>query len=82
MVGLPIVASAFPEIREVLDQLPVGRAFDPEDPSSIAAAVNAFFRTRAQNKQAIEAGLNRARQQFTWEQESRKLLKVFEEAVG
>jgi glycosyltransferase involved in cell wall biosynthesis len=77
MVGLPVVASNFPEMLDLFSQFPVGRSFDPDDPSSIAAAINAFFRTGDEDRLEIEAAVQRARRQFTWEQESRKLLEIF-----
>lgn len=82
MVGLPVVVSAFPEMLELLHRLPVGRAFNPDDASSIAAAINVFFRTWDQQRSEIQAALRKARRQFTWEQESRKLLEVFARGPG
>jgi glycosyltransferase involved in cell wall biosynthesis len=81
MVGLPVVTSNFPEMLELFEQFPVGLPFNPDDPSSIAAAINLFFRTREQNSLEMESALRRARQQFTWEQESRKLLDIFANAA-
>jgi len=78
MVRLPVVVSAFPEMLDLLGQFPVGRAFDPDDASSIAAAVNAFFRTRDEHRDELDAALAQARRHFTWEHESRNLLEIYD----
>jgi glycosyltransferase involved in cell wall biosynthesis len=73
MAEVPVVVSAFPEMLDVLSEYPVGRAFDPEAPTSIAAAVNSVLGEGGDRRQAFE----RARHRFTWETESQKLLAVF-----
>ena len=77
MIGLPVAVSSFPEMLHLLDELPVGLAFDPDSPSSIAGAVNQFFRIRCGRNHQIEEALASARRQFNWERESQKLLEIF-----
>ncbi|HEX5955382.1 MAG TPA: glycosyltransferase [Solirubrobacterales bacterium] len=77
MGGLPVAGSDFPEVRRVLraGEPPVGEVFDPEDPSSIAAAVrrvagDGYEARRAEaRRQAVEL--------HNWELEQRKLLALY-----
>lgn len=81
MAQLPVVACDFPEMRSVLAEYPVGETFNPDDPASIARAVNAFFAYDAPRRAAVDCALAQARQRFTWEQESQKLLSLFDAAA-
>jgi glycosyltransferase involved in cell wall biosynthesis len=40
--GLPLLVADCPEVRRLVEQYGVGRCFDPDDPASIAAAINRF----------------------------------------
>lgn len=82
MVGVPVVVSAFPDMLELLDRFPVGRACDPEDPKSIANAVNGWLEYVATHHSQVTEALERARRTFNWERESQKLLTVFSAPVG
>jgi glycosyltransferase involved in cell wall biosynthesis len=75
--GVPVVASAFPELVKVVEGQQIGRTFDPDDPASIADAVNAALedpaeRARLRNNAAAAAG------RFTWEGEARILLEAYQ----
>jgi glycosyltransferase involved in cell wall biosynthesis len=78
MAEVPVVVSAFPEMLALLSEYRVGRAFDPADPDSIAAAINAHFRAGAEEQQEVKRALKAARQRYTWEIESPKLLALLE----
>jgi glycosyltransferase involved in cell wall biosynthesis len=43
MMRVPVAMCEFPELRNFLGQYPVGVMFDPDDPLSIAQAVNNYF---------------------------------------
>jgi glycosyltransferase involved in cell wall biosynthesis len=77
MAGVPVVLSHFPEMLEFLEEYPVGAAFDPEDPMSIAVAVNGVLRAGPVETQLRTDAVQHARTHFTWERESHKLLEVF-----
>jgi glycosyltransferase involved in cell wall biosynthesis len=75
--GLPVVSSNFPGLREIVDGYQLGQTFDPEDPKDIAAAINHTIcdekRYNDLKKNALQAaGL------FNWENESQKLLALYE----
>jgi glycosyltransferase involved in cell wall biosynthesis len=77
MASVPVVVSAFPELLHFLREFPVGASFDPSDPESIASAVNATLRASPAERGLRAAAVQEARQIFTWERESAKLLHVF-----
>lgn len=75
---VPVVVCDFPEMRALLQEYPIGQLFDPSDPESIARAVNSFFALSKESSDAVERGIVLARERFTWEAESQKLLEVIE----
>jgi len=74
--GLPVVCSDFPALKEVVEGYKLGCTFDPEEPESIAAAINRVLadeqRYDTMRKNALEAASI-----FNWENESGKLLEIY-----
>jgi len=74
--GLPVVSSDFPALKEVVGGYELGYTFDPEEPESIAAAINRVLaddqRYDTMSRNALEAA-----RIFNWETESRKLLEIY-----
>lgn len=74
--GLPVISSDFPALKEVVEGYGLGCTFDPEEPESIAAAINRVLaddkRYGTMRKNALEAA-----KIFNWETESRKLLEIY-----
>src|SRR4029453_7888041 len=75
--GVPVVASRFPELVKVVEGLSVGRTFDPDDPSSIATAVNAIVGDPAELARLRE-NAGRAAASFSWEREAEVLQAVYD----
>jgi len=78
--GVPVVASRFPELTRVVDGLGIGRTFDPEDPVDIARSVDALLEDEPALR-CVRENVARAAGRFTWENEAKKLLEVYE-ALG
>ena len=80
MAGLPIVASDLPEIRRIArdGDPPVGEVFDPDDPGSIAAAVERVLQDPEMLQRRRGEALRLAREQYNWEVERRKLLDLYD----
>jgi glycosyltransferase involved in cell wall biosynthesis len=74
--GLPVVYSDFPALKDIVDKYDFGCAFDPEEPKSIAAAINFFLNDEHQYAKARENALAAANL-FNWELESAKLLEIY-----
>lgn len=80
MAGLPVVASDLPEIRRVARQgdPPVGETFDPDDPASIAAAIERILADPEMlSRRRIEAR-RLAREEHNWGKERLKLLDLYD----
>jgi len=75
--GVPVAASRFPELVKVVEGLAVGRTFDPDDPSSIATAVNAIVGDPAELARLRE-NAGRAAASFSWELEAEVLHAVYD----
>jgi glycosyltransferase involved in cell wall biosynthesis len=75
--GVPVAASRFPELVKVVEGLAVGRTFDPDDPSSIATAVNAIVGDPAELSRLRE-NAGRAAASFSWEREAEVLQAVYD----
>jgi glycogen(starch) synthase len=84
MAGLPVVASDLPELRHVAEQgdPPVGELFDPDDPRSIADAVNRVLSDPEKLERRGSEALRLARELFNWEVEQRKLLDIYARLNG
>ncbi|HET6899799.1 MAG TPA: glycosyltransferase family 4 protein [Vicinamibacteria bacterium] len=75
--GVPVAASRFPELVKVVEGLQVGRTFDPDDPASIAAAVNAIVGDPVELARLRE-NAGRAAPSFSWEREAEVLQAVYD----
>ena len=82
MAGLAICASDLPEIRRIVVKHQMGELFDPNDPMSIAAAIDKL----ASDPEYLERCKRNARawaeSEGNWEFEQLKLLKLYNELLG
>lgn len=74
--GLPVAASAFPELMQVLETHDCGMTFDPSEPSSITACVRDLLSDRPRLQQ-MAANAARAAERFNWEKEAGRLLEAY-----
>ena len=76
--GLPVVGSNFPELKKVIEGYGLGKTFDPDDPVDIARAIS--YVLSDQNKYKIMAkNAYEAIKIFNWENEEKKLLKIYQD---
>lgn len=75
--GLPVVASNFPLWREIIEDIGCGLVVNPLDPQEIAQSMQYLLENpdvaAAMGQRGREAVIN----QYNWEIESQKLLKVY-----
>jgi glycosyltransferase involved in cell wall biosynthesis len=76
MAELPVACSDFPFLRKVVLDDGLGAVFDPADPSSIARAIDTVLRD-GQRYDDIKRNLVEARGRYCWENEEKKLLRVY-----
>ena len=74
--GLPVVSSDFPALKEVVEGYRLGCTFDPEEPESIAAAIN-WVLADEQRYDTMKRNALEAARIFNWETESKKLLEIY-----
>jgi glycosyltransferase involved in cell wall biosynthesis len=79
--GVPVVASDFPGIREIVAGIgdgPLGELCDPADPGSIAAAIRRLLELPADERRAIGLRGHRAAvERWNWETESARLVDLY-----
>jgi glycosyltransferase involved in cell wall biosynthesis len=78
MAGLVIAGSDFPFLRSVIKDNDIGETFDPDDPESMAAAINAI----TEDEDRLERhrkNVRQAKYRYTWENEAEKFLAQYEE---
>ena len=75
--GLPVVGSNFPDLKRYIEGYNLGVTCDPESPKDIAEAINYILsdetRYNEMRKNALEAA-----KVFNWENESRKLVALYQ----
>ena len=81
MAGVPMAVSDFPVLRGFAE-LGIGVTFDPEDPESIAEAINKVLENKTLLNQMRRRALKLAHQEYNWERESGKLLAVYKELLN
>jgi glycosyltransferase involved in cell wall biosynthesis len=74
--GLPIAASNLPFLTKVVLTNDIGVVFDARDPKSIADAINQITRKDVLARQ--RKNVREAASVFCWEQESEKLLRLYD----
>lgn len=74
--GLPVVGSNFPELKKVIEGYSLGKTFNPDDPEDIAEAINYVLSDKDRYDEMKKNAL-RAAKIFNWENESKKLLRIY-----
>lgn len=80
MAGLPIACSDFPFLRTVVVENGIGTAFDPGDPSSVAAAIRSLSAPDVRTE--IKARLEELREMYSWEEQERRFLALYDSLPG
>ncbi len=82
MMGVPVVASDFPEMREIVARHQVGILVDdPTDPNSIERAVRALFADAKAYQKTRERARKTALERFNWEIEKKGLLVAYDRVL-
>jgi glycosyltransferase involved in cell wall biosynthesis len=76
-VGLPILATDLPEIRKLVEGQQIGLVGDTGSPQKLAALMDDFF-SDEQRFTTWKARVSVVRQLICWEQEEKKLVKIYE----
>ena len=74
--GLPVIASAFPELEKVVLQHQIGLTFDPTSPEDIARAAKEILGD-PDRRERMKQNAFKAANSYNWENESKKLLQIY-----
>ncbi|MGB2885643.1 MAG: glycosyltransferase, partial [Dehalococcoidia bacterium] len=75
--GLPVVGSNFPDLKMFIEGYNFGVTCDPDNPKDIADAINYILSDESRYNEMRRNALEAAKV-FNWENESRKLLALYE----
>lgn len=76
MAGLPVVASDFPEIRRVVDDVSFGLLVDPQDDDAVCQAIQRL-RDEPELRRHFRANALANTEYFGWDREAPKLLDLY-----
>jgi len=76
--GLPVIASNFPLWKEIIEGNKCGLTVNPKKPEEIAKAIEYLIAYPAETKEMGENGRKAVFEKYNWENESKKLLKIYE----
>ena len=77
--GIPVIASDFPEWRQIIQKYECGILVDPEDPRSIASAIDFIIDNPKLAMQMGENGMKAIAQKYNWTAEEQKLLCLYDD---
>lgn len=77
MFGLPVVASDFPNLADIIKNESCGVVVNPTDPMAIARAINTLMKAPDLLKQMGENGKKAVAEKYKWELASKNLLQLY-----
>jgi glycosyltransferase involved in cell wall biosynthesis len=80
--GIPVIASDFPFIREVVSEADCGLLVRPEDAEEIASAMKRILRDPNGAARWGRNGLQAVKERYNWQMEEQKLLSLYAELLG
>jgi len=76
--GIPVIASDFPDFKEIVDGAGCGLLVPPEDPVAIAAAME-YLLTHPEEAQAMgQRGRRAVERSYVWDIEKKALLEMYD----
>jgi glycosyltransferase involved in cell wall biosynthesis len=75
--GIPVIASDFPYVREIVSETDCGLLVPAEDPAAIAKAMAQLLRDPGKARRRGRNGLQAARERYNWQAEEKKLLSLY-----
>lgn len=79
--GIPVIASDFPLIREVVQEADCGLLVQPDDVEEIAKAMTHLLHNPGVAKRMGTNGLRAAKERYNWQAEEMKLLSLYDSLV-
>jgi glycosyltransferase involved in cell wall biosynthesis len=82
MAGIPAAVSDQPEKRRIVETYQIGAVFDQTDPQDIARVINQLLNDTETYTAMSQRARELARDQFNWQLESQKLLRLYQRLTG
>ena len=79
MAGVPVLASDFPDLRQVTLEAQAGWVVNPSNPNEIAEALHTMLSDRAKLAEMATNARRAALEIYNWEKESQKLLALYQD---
>jgi glycosyltransferase involved in cell wall biosynthesis len=80
--GLPIIGSNFPTLKEFIEGNGCGICVDPTSPKQIASAIGMLASNESLRAEMGRNGRQAIADKYCWENEGRKLIKIYERLGG
>jgi glycosyltransferase involved in cell wall biosynthesis len=80
--GIPVIASDFPFIREVVLEADCGLLVQPDDVGEIATAMTHLLHNPGDARRMGRNGSRAAREKYNWHVEEKKLLSLYQALLG
>jgi glycosyltransferase involved in cell wall biosynthesis len=77
MAGLPVVSSNFPGLIHLVENAGCGLVVDNDNPKQIAEAIN-YIHNNTESYESMRINALSSAQKYNWENESKKLVQVYE----
>lgn len=75
--GVPVVATAIPEVKRIIEQFDCGICLSSQEPASIAGQILSLMNDKEKYKQ-LKANTKYAAGELCWEKESQKLTAIYQ----
>jgi len=80
--GIPVIASNFPHWKEIIEGNNCGITVDPLNPREIAAAIEFIISHPEEARKMGENGCRAVIEKYNWENEGKKLIRLYEELLN
>lgn len=81
-LGLPVIASDIPALREVVDAGVTGELVEPGSPVALASAIEAMLDDPARRAACAERAMERFRERFTIERSAARMIEMYRAVVA
>ena len=82
VAGIPVIASSFPILKEIIQKEQCGITVDPLDSIAIAKAVDYLANNDSEAKEMGERGKKAVLERYNWDNEEKKLLSLYKELIN
>jgi len=82
MAGVPTLSSSLDAVAEIITTYNTGQVISSLEPEAVAGAINAILADEGTRKRMRENGWRAAREEFRWDIEQQRLLRLYEQVAA